>query len=175
MRRAPLLALLALASLAGCGGATTESPEAPFEDVIDDDSTMVLLDLRDGTSLDALKDFAKRHGGFDVHWAAEHDPGATGAGLAVASVPLDRQRAFLAEVRKDPLVERAEHDEVLQIPEVGSLGLDRGDPDLIPDDGSHEPAKGFPNDPFYAKQWHLQMVHAKEAWKRATGKGVIVA
>lgn len=34
---------------------------------------------------------------------------------------------------------------------------------------------GFPNDPRYAEQWSFQMVGAESAWKRARGKGVVVA
>ena len=32
-----------------------------------------------------------------------------------------------------------------------------------------------PNDPRFAEQWNLKMIHAPEAWDRATGKGVVVA
>lgn len=32
-----------------------------------------------------------------------------------------------------------------------------------------------PNDPRYNEQWNLQMVGAEDAWKKSTGKGVIVA
>lgn len=32
-----------------------------------------------------------------------------------------------------------------------------------------------PNDPRYGEQWNLQMVGAEDAWKKSTGKGVVVA
>ncbi|MBK7077413.1 MAG: S8 family serine peptidase [Myxococcales bacterium] len=34
---------------------------------------------------------------------------------------------------------------------------------------------GFPDDPLYAKQWHLKQIGMPEAWKLADGDGVIVA
>jgi len=35
--------------------------------------------------------------------------------------------------------------------------------------------KGFPNDPLYAKQWHMRQIGMPEAWKLADGNGIIVA
>src|ERR1041384_105221 len=35
--------------------------------------------------------------------------------------------------------------------------------------------EGFPNDPQYKFQWHLDQIGMKEAWKLADGNGVIVA
>ncbi len=35
--------------------------------------------------------------------------------------------------------------------------------------------EGFPNDPLYAKQWHMRQIGMPEAWKLANGNGVIVA
>ena len=33
----------------------------------------------------------------------------------------------------------------------------------------------FPNDPLYAKQWNMNMLHIEDAWKAADGKGAVVA
>ena len=35
--------------------------------------------------------------------------------------------------------------------------------------------KGFPNDPKFKYQWHLQQIHMPQSWKAAQGEGVIVA
>ncbi len=35
--------------------------------------------------------------------------------------------------------------------------------------------KGFPNDPKYKYQWHMDQIHMPDAWKLADGEGVIVA
>ena len=34
---------------------------------------------------------------------------------------------------------------------------------------------GFPNDPKYKYQWHLDQIHMRDAWKLSSGKGVVVA
>jgi subtilisin family serine protease len=36
------------------------------------------------------------------------------------------------------------------------------------------PAAAAPNDPFYAKQWGPQQVHAEQAWSTSTGSGTII-
>src|SRR5207248_485295 len=35
--------------------------------------------------------------------------------------------------------------------------------------------KGFPNDPKYKYQWHLDQLHMPKAWRMAQGQGVVVA
>ena len=32
-----------------------------------------------------------------------------------------------------------------------------------------------PNDPMYAKQWHLKMINMEKAWETSTGKGAVIA
>jgi len=80
--------------------------------------------------------------------------------------------AILAALRADPDVEAADFELLYSIPEdvlaAEEEGLPAGD-DLDP---SH---KDFPNDPKYKYQWHLDQVHAKQAWKGSQGAGVIVA
>jgi len=36
-------------------------------------------------------------------------------------------------------------------------------------------AASYPNDPFYARQWHLRRIGAPEAWKVSKGKGITIA
>jgi serine protease len=52
------------------------------------------------------------------------------------------------------------------------------DPELaesgpLPEDAPERGTK--PDDPLYKHQWHFDMVHAEDGWKRAQGKGVVVA
>ncbi|MBT8492041.1 MAG: S8 family peptidase [Deltaproteobacteria bacterium] len=67
----------------------------------------------------------------------------------------------------------------------GRQGVELAEPDatyfLTPGQGYQVAAEldpeweGFPNDPQYKHQWHLDQVHMREAWKLADGNGVVVA
>src|SRR5262249_20611083 len=78
---------------------------------------------------------------------------------------------ILAALRANPDVEAADFELLYSIPEDHMAAEEEGLPaDTI--DPSH---KDFPNDPKYKYQWHLEQVHAKQAWKASEGEGVIVA
>jgi serine protease len=146
----------------------------PSEDDLSDGRDEVALDLRDGTSDAELKAFGARHK-IELSWVSS-EPGILRAALAVAKVPVERQAAMLKELRADPLVERAEHNYVLSIPDLGNFNEETfADPSSeIPEEDAGKPREGFPNDSLFDKQWHMKMIHAPEAWNYATGKGVIV-
>jgi serine protease len=77
----------------------------------------------------------------------------------------------LAELRANPDVEGADYEFVYGLPEDT---LDQEDEGLPARDV--EPAHaGFPNDPRFKDQWHLQQIHMLDTWKAAQGDGVIVA
>ena len=73
-----------------------------------------------------------------------------------ADVDPARRDALVEELRKLDDVEAAEPDMMYGIPqgEVATPG-----PDTQPVE------KGFPNDPKYKYQWHLQQIHMPETWK----------
>lgn len=83
-----------------------------------------------------------------------------------AHVPADRRDALLAALAARPEVELAEPDARVQLsPE-----------ELAPAPAAPAPAwEGFPNDPKYRYQWHLDQIGMPRAWKLADGGGVIVA
>jgi serine protease len=83
--------------------------------------------------------------------------------------PADSER-LLAQLRQDPDVEAADFEAVYRIPEGA---LDASDEGLTGDADAEQ--KGFPNDPKYRFQWHLQQIHMGATWKAAQGDGVIVA
>lgn len=90
----------------------------------------------------------------------------------IYTVKTDRPQALLTALRADPDVEAADLDYIYRLPE------DALAPDLeaLSAGDETDPAhKNFPNDPKYKYQWHLQQIHAKQAWKSAQGDGVIVA
>jgi serine protease len=70
--------------------------------------------------------------------------------LEVAKVSVADESALLERLAQDTRVEHVERMEVLR-------------------------AFFVPNDPFYAKQWHLQRVGAEAAWEYSCGEGVTVA
>lgn len=70
--------------------------------------------------------------------------------LMVATVPPAKREGILAALNASPLVKAAE-------PQCRYL------------------AYYIPNDPEYAKQWHLHMISMEKAWSYTKGKGVIVA
>jgi serine protease len=83
---------------------------------------------------------------------------------------LDKARILdlLQKLRREPLVERAELDEIYSIPPLESAGS-RFSRDV-------DPGKDrFPNDPKYPFQWHLDQIGMPQAWPKATGKGTTVA
>jgi serine protease len=82
-----------------------------------------------------------------------------------------RPEAVLAQLRARADVEAADYQIEYRLPELALAG---SDDDGLPADGDSL-EKGFPNDPKYKFQWHLQQIHSKETWKAAQGAGVIVA
>lgn len=134
----------------------------------------VLIDLKDGTTTEDLLAFAQRHSIASIRWAS-HDASTLGAALAIAQVAPDKESALLAELSKDPLLETpesAEHNLVFTIPDQETFT--EGSRDTIPEEEAGKPRDGHPNDALFDKQWHMRMIKAPEAWKTATGKGVIV-
>ncbi len=81
-----------------------------------------------------------------------------------AHVEPQRRDAVLAALSKSGLVEIAEPDATVS---------------LWPSETFRAPAvhdgSGYPNDPLYKHQWHLDQIRMPAAWKLADGNGVIVA
>ncbi|MEZ0230363.1 MAG: S8 family peptidase [Planctomycetota bacterium] len=155
--------LLTKRTVRGIAPARARAVEAPTDEV--------LIDLRDGTTTDALVDFAKRHKLDGLRWAS-HDASTLQAAFALARVAPDREAALLKELAGDPLVESAEHNLLFTIPDQDSFA--EGARDTIPEEEAGKPRDGHPNDALFDKQWHMRMIKAPEAWQTATGKGVIV-
>jgi serine protease len=84
-----------------------------------------------------------------------------------AHVDPDRRDAIIAELKRRPEVEIAEPDfEVMVSPE---------DEMQFRAPAVHPGHDGFPNDPQYKFQWHLDQIGMPKAWQLADGNGVIVA
>jgi len=82
--------------------------------------------------------------------------------------------ALQARLQGHPLVEVVE-------PELMFSLIEAEDPiPFVPTSDELEPTKRqrerfTPDDPWFARQWHMEMIHTPEAWKITTGKGAIVA
>jgi serine protease len=109
--------------------------------------------------------------------AIEHDVGvrlalvddtAAATKLYRARVDPGRREAIIAALAQRPEVEIAEPDFRVQLSPEEEARAARA-PVVAP---AHE---GYPNDPQYKFQWHLNQIGMPEAWKLADGNGVIVA
>ncbi len=82
-----------------------------------------------------------------------------------AHVEPSRRDLVLAALEKRPEVEIAEPD--------AEYSLLPGEEVTVTTDQIQW--EGFPNDPLYAKQWHMRQIGMPQAWKLADGNGITVA
>ena len=122
----------------------------------------ILVDLRDDATPDAIAAIER-----DVNIRLTLvDDTAAETKLYRAHVDPARRDAIIAELAARPEVEIAEPDaQVMLSPEEMEIRAPVVEP-------AHE---GFPNDPQYKFQWHLNQIGMPQAWKLADGNGVIVA
>ena len=81
--------------------------------------------------------------------------------------------AAVARLSIDPRVESVELEHLYGLPPMTPV---RAFADAAPGSGAPDAsADGFPNDPLYKYQWHMDQIGMKEAWPVTTGAGVIVA
>lgn len=160
------LALAAALALAGCDGAPADAgADATAAGTAADE---LVVDLKDGSSLDVLR---QRYGLSGARWNSAN---VEDEAIAVVNVPRAEHDALLARLRQDPDVEAAEPSFVVSLDPSETLNAPQGG-DTIPEEENPRPTDAFPNDPLYGKQWNMEMVHARDAWRFATGEDVIVA
>lgn len=124
----------------------------------------ILVDLRDDAT-PAMIAAIERDTGVTL---ALVDDTAAATKLYRAHVDPARQGAILRQLAARPEVEIAEPDFQMQL----SPQEEEGEFRAPPAEPSHE---GYPNDPQYKYQWHLNQIGMPRAWKLADGTGVIVA
>ena len=88
----------------------------------------------------------------------------------VDSGSVDEAAALKAKLAARSDVEAVDYEVEYSIPENA---LDAAE-EALPAGGDAK-EKGFPNDPKFKFQWHLQQIHMPQSWKAAQGEGVIVA
>lgn len=168
-----LLPLTVAALLTGCGDpgpkpGELESPaSAPLAERFGDE---LVLDLVDGTPLES---FLEAHPELANRQARWNSPNVADEAIAVINVRPSEAESLLAKLRQDPRVERAERNALFRLPLTPTAPT--GTKTWIPDDDATPPRDSFPNDPFYGKQWNMEQVRARPAWRFATGDDVIVA
>lgn len=165
-----LAPLLALTLLAGCGDAP-KAPTAPTGDDLAAATTdELVVDLKDGSALGDLIAHFPELKDANAHW---NSPNVADEAIAVVRVPRGAQADLLARLRQDALVEAAEPNVQWSLPEPASAFSEATR--FIPDDQDGPARSSYPNDPLYERQWNMVMVHAREAWRYASGQDVIVA
>lgn len=88
--------------------------------------------------------------------------------------------ASASELLDHPLVEGVEPELFYGLPEQGASVYDGPEPpaDDTDDDSEAGPTKGTrfePDDPMFGLQWHMEQIHAPEAWALGNGEGAVVA
>ncbi|MBL4684835.1 MAG: S8 family serine peptidase [Nannocystaceae bacterium] len=77
-----------------------------------------------------------------------------------------------ADLANDALVEGVEAELIYSLPEGAMSALDGPEPQ--PPEATKGP-RFDPDDPLFHLQWHMEQIHAPQAWAKARGKGAIVA
>lgn len=163
------LGLLSLGLLSGCSESVpNEVLEAPTSaPVAERFSDELVVDLVDGTD---LASFLAAHPELAERQARWNSPNVSDEAIAVLKVSASEAEGLVASLKKDPRVEGVERNALFRLPLAPA-----GAQTWIPDDDATPPRDSFPNDPFYDKQWNMELVKARAAWDYATGTDVIVA
>ncbi len=86
--------------------------------------------------------------------------------------------ALQARLQNNPLVEVVEPElmfGLIDMPETDAIAAGPITTPSDPEANKRQRERFVPDDPWFARQWHMEMIHTPEAWKIATGKGAIVA
>ena len=122
----------------------------------------IIVDLVDDVTPDQIAAIEQAEG---IKLTLDSDQ-AKSAELFIAKVEPARRDAILADLVQNPLVEIAEPDAKIELSAIEQEEI-----------RSPLPAtwEGFPNDPQYKFQWHMDQIGMPAAWKLADGNGVTVA
>jgi serine protease len=127
------------------------------------DADEILVDFRDDNSAERVAEVGRQFG-LELRLVSRQ---AEDERLYRAVVAPERRDEILAALARLPDVEVAEPDATYSLID-GETGVELGD-------DAEDRWKGFPNDPEYKFQWHLDQINMPKAWKIADGKGVVVA
>jgi hypothetical protein len=143
-----LLVLLLVASVLPTTAGASEGGGQPFPPVEDRVPDQVLVRFLDGVPPDAREKVLTNAGAKTLSVIEQLD-------VHVARVPEHAAERVVAALQRNPMVEYAEFDTVIEIDEVTEV---------------------VPNDPEWSRQWGPRKVNAPEAWARSTGhRDVVIA
>lgn len=120
----------------------------------------LVIDFIDGFTPDQLRTFRSETG----IEAGYHSVHSLGSALTVARVDEQEMPALINRLQSDPRVQAVSPNYVYS---VYSEEDDEGD--------GEEQSSGFPNDPGFKYQWHMEQIHCPDAWRWTSGQGVVVA
>jgi serine protease len=141
-------------------GATADRLALDYAAADGADADEILVDLRDSASDAQVADLERRYG---IDLDAVSDQSLDERLYRALVSPADRD-ALLARLAAEPAVEIAEPDATVTLSPAEAFAAPVA------------PAwDGFPNDPKYVFQWHLDQIGMRQAWPLADGDGVIVA
>lgn len=123
------------------------------------EETEVVVDVRDSVPEKELSDI------FGSHWFYASTPSIPSRILVVKTSGVKESDELIARLQKDPRVEAVSPNYVYGIDPLEAANS-------VSVGGS---ALTETNDPLSKFQWHMNMVHAQEAWKYTQGEGAIVA
>jgi serine protease len=133
----------------------------------------LVVDLHDQASEGQVRELAQRYG-VRLQPISDHVTRdriyRTWAALSHDQLP-----RFLDALRREPLVEAADLDVLFTIPEIAPEALTAPEDEALPVPQTAPQHQGFPNDPKYKFQWHLDQIRMPAAWKLGQGTGVVVA
>ena len=187
-RSAPTIRPL-LAGVLGVGlAAGTWAAHAPRHDGVGPEAidatpaAMPPADLWTGALVVDYVDPQEGEGGSDAEIAAHAAslPGVSAAPAGFYSEPehlyrVEGSKATLqrlaTRLAQDPLVEGVEWEVRFRLPEAAA----EAGPVPAPRPQKPAPDRFVPDDPMFGLQWHMEQIHAPEAWTKTRGAGVVVA
>ena len=143
---------------------TTTDPDAdgPRQAGLERVSGEMVVDFVDGTTPDQVREFNRQYG-LDCRFNSVH---ALAGALTRAHVSEGAMPEMLNKLSSDSRVQSVSPNYLFQLEDVSTGGIP----------ATNVVAKGeFPNDPMGPLQWHMEQIHAKQAWPISTGKNVVVA
>jgi serine protease len=145
---------------AGSGGVDEAAMAADRVAAVDVDPDEILVDLHDWVS-DEQVAAIERDLGIDLELVSDQ---SLDERFYRAQVDPAQQAALIAALSARPEVDIAEPD--------ATVYVSPGEGFVVRQDATWE---GYPNDPLYKHQWHMDQIRMPAAWKLADGDGVIVA
>ena len=122
----------------------------------------ILVDLDDDASAAEVADLEKELG-IDLELVSPH------------SADEQFYRAHVDPMRQGALLDELAGREVVEIAEPDAMyGLSPDDPVLL-EEAQDDEWTGFPDDPKYKYQWHMDQIHMPAAWRLQDGAGAVVA